>query len=223
MRSIAKLLTFFKISLIALFASCGQPKASPADAPVDAAAQEAVININVNVFLYSFDTAPQMSATFSDAEVAAAFAETNRIWDLAKIKFHVLAIQKLNFDASKFPAGSDALDAEGSKRMLSTLAPPRSGDAWNVIIFRKFFSGAPGAAGLYLAGIGTTHYTEINGKGETHYNILAHELGHALGLEHGTDPTNLMTPGMPEIALNLDSAQIATARAQAVIGPFGMR
>ncbi|MBK8203173.1 MAG: matrixin family metalloprotease [Bdellovibrionales bacterium] len=67
----------------------------------------------------------------------------------------------------------------------------------------------------------TIIFAEQNKDGEFHHTIFAHEVAHALGLDHTEIPGNLMTPGNAAVALKLNSEQIEKMRAQALIGPKG--
>lgn len=188
----------------------------PLDPPLDPG--DKVLEVRVKVYLYSFEAAPEMNTQFSEQEVEDAMAVVNQVWSAAGIHFNVEVVMPLFVSATQFPAGSENLGPQEIKAVMARIAPQESDPmVWNVAIIRRFNFGA---AGLYIGGKSTAYYTDVNSRNETHYTILAHELGHSLGLPHGEGLGNLMAPNPnPSEARQLTDEQISIARSQAVIGP----
>jgi hypothetical protein len=178
------------------------------------------ISIPVKVHLYSFAAAPELNATLKKGDVKKLFDEVNAVWKQAGIQWKVGEVTRREVSAGVFPAPDDRLNRLKFRRQIVEASPARDAKLpWAVAIMASF--PIPGG-GVYLPETRTVFYAQRNKFGEAHAEILAHELGHTLGLQHVQDTDNLMQAsnagGGAEQAKQLTAEQIATARAQALSG-----
>ncbi len=187
--------------------------------------------LSVRVHLLQSNELDALNATLDAGDVALLFAGANRIWEPAGVRWRIESIIReparhaAAYDKIFRGEGADPLDV-----MLSIF--PREnlfGDGWDVFVLRDF--GRVGAGGVYIsfpeaqvafvAEIGSSGEQRPSGSGP---RVLAHELGHSLGLQHVSCTTagNLMAPGCRgQDRTRLTAAQIRTVRQQASKGrPF---
>jgi hypothetical protein len=193
---------------------------SDEDLGTDDLAQTEIV-LKVRIYRYSFEAVPEFNSAFSRQELIEAIRTLNEIWSQANIRFQVEFVREVEISAQEFPEESKDLGRIEFKNLLASIAPePHDEKVWSIVLIRKF---SIRAGGVYLSdGVGTAVYTELNPQGMTYYNILAHELGHGLGLKHNDLPQNLMNSDVqePSEATLLTQHQITRAREQALIGPF---
>lgn len=210
-RRLSRLIGRLLVAPLALFpalAACSQP--APAH-------EAAVLTVPVRVFLYSFADRPELDATLDEPGVRTLFAEVNRVWSVAGIEWRVQSIERRRVAAG---AIDDDTRRDFRRGLVASAPAPDAARPWTVVIMRKF---PVPAGGVYLPEIGTLYYAQLNKFGESHAEILAHELGHSLGLRHVDDADNLMQAagaedGAAARARTLTAEQIATARAQVAAG-----
>ena len=176
--------------------------------------------LDVRVHVLASDFEP-LAANLTDGEVEALFDEVNVIWQQADVQWTVTnVIREPALNAATYAAILDGA-LPPSAEVLSTVLPSDNltRDRWDV-----FFVGTLGglAGGVYLAGVPAVIVAEFDpsvardlmGSGP---RILAHELGHSLGLVHVpcTVEGNLMAPGCATgVRTRLTENQIAMARRQ---------
>jgi len=201
--------------LCLLLAGCDESKSSKDNNEK----QDGQTIIPIRVFLYSFESDPDYSATFTEAEVYKAFERVDEIWSQAGIKWDIQSIEEKTISESKVPCFG-CLDKDSIKTTFVDIAPvPMDNSIWTLVIIRKM---PVNAGGFYAGQRYTSYYSELNPRGEHHPEVLAHELGHSLlGHEHPDIPGNLMSVGDPTQIVDLTAEQIAKAREQALIGPHG--
>lgn len=216
------------IALVAAVALCCGNVTGPETAS-DLLTGDAILNVRVH--LLQSDEFEALNATLDAADVVVLFAGANRIWDAAGVRWRIESVVReparnaAAFDKIFRGEGADRLDV-----MLSIF--PRENllaDGWDVFVLRDF--GRFGASGVYIsfpeaqvafvAEIGLSGEQRPSGSGP---RVLAHELGHSLGLQHVSCTTagNLMAPGCRgQDRTLLTAAQIRTVRQQAAKGrPF---
>jgi hypothetical protein len=180
-----------------------------------------LLQLPVRVFLYSFESTPEMNSTMQDQDVYKLFEVANRVWAPAKIFWKLESITRSQIDSKSFPKIEGQPDRFGARNQLIKIAPSKSNTKiWTVVIIRKF---PMPAGGVYLGQVKTLYYGELNPRGNHEANIFAHELGHSLRLKHTDATNNLMVAGSrtPSLATQLTPAQISEAREQAKKGePF---
>ena len=205
-----KLLVFV---LIILLYACASPE-GPRKAI--AAQDRAMIQLPVRVYLLSFDAAPDLNSTYDEHEVNLLFGEVNAVWRKWGIEWVPETISTLNVDRNEFPGVSAQETKRGFRNKLAAIVPAKEGSARRqVAIFRQF---PVEASGVYVREKETVFYGELNKDGKRFPIVLAHELGHALGLNHEKKEENLMYGGRaknPEKTHLLESRQIDLARSVA--------
>ena len=156
-----------------------------------------LLTIAVRVHLLRSEQEAALNTTLTAADVTRIFAKVNKIWAQAGIRFEVESVGETHL-----PAAGGGLPKE---RLLK--------DGLNVSYIKNadengFWTGA-------LAVVKDTASLQKvpGGLDEPIPRVTAHELGHALGLEHRQDVVNLMASGTTGFSLN--ESEIKTAREQA--------
>jgi hypothetical protein len=189
-----------------------------------AEAEDQTITLDVRVHLLASARSTALTTTLTEAELESLFGRVNEIWSQAGIHWH---IESLVHERASNP--------ELFERMLRGETPPDIGSVaaviprddlsegdWDVFFIRQLV----GAAGVYFPGIPAVLQPEVDPPGRRGLDgglsrILAHELGHSLGLQHVpcSPEGNLMAAGCPgENRTRLTSSQIMAARNQARVG-----
>lgn len=155
------------------------------------------LTVPVRVHLMQSEQEPAMNTTLTAADVTRIFAKVNKVWAQAGICFAVES------------AGTTRMTAAGGAMPRERLLQ----GGLNVSYVKDmeengFWSGK-------LAVVKDTAWLKKvpGGLDEPLPRVTAHELGHALGLPHRQDVTNLMASGTTGFSLN--ESEIATARAGA--------
>lgn len=187
-------------------------------------AQAQVQELPLVAYRYTFATESKMDSSLSKSDIETLVAEVNRIWQPYDIRWKLETIIDQRIDATQFPALTGSEGRVDIRKRLQDIAP--KGDdrkVWKMVLIKEF---PVPAGGLYLPEVKTVYFADTARGGKTSPIILAHELGHSLGLSHQQAPTNLMNPaagarnGATSDAQSLTADQSTTARRQAQEGPI---
>ncbi len=203
-----------------MLAACGE---SAPTSPEDGA-----INLEMRLHLLQSSELAALDATLTDDEVGEVIQAVNEVWAQAGVVWHTERIVReraLNPNVFRQVLN----DRSGNSTSLVAAVLPSENlrpDIWNVFLIRDF-GGTIG--GVYLPSNRVVVSAELDPLGNRDLSgatarILAHELGHSLGLNHVPciAAGNLMAAGCPlGTRTQLEPAQIRTTRQQAETGrPF---
>ena len=173
-------------------------------------AKAAIITLPVRVHLMQSATQPAMHTTLLEADIRRIFGKVNAVWAQAGIQFEVESIgPTLALEARPEAAGQSEF-----VRVKAMIPKERlSATALDVCYVKEvrpngFYYGEP----IVVKETASLRTVE-GGLDEPLPRVTAHEIGHALGLGHRQETTNLMASGTTGFSLN--EAEIATARAKA--------
>ena len=206
---------------IALILGACSDGAGPTDHPEP-------IELAVRVHLVQSDQLDELNVRLSDAEVTELMTAVNRTWAQAGVIWSLESIVREDARSeSLFHSALTDPNVSLVSVLTSVLTPENvRPDIWNVFLIRDF---AGGLGGVYLPIEKLVVSAEIDPSGQRNIDggmsrILAHELGHSLGLVHipCAGQGNLMAAGCaPGTRTLLDATQITRARFQAETGvPF---
>ena len=206
-----------------MLAACGE--SAPTGPELD---EDGGIHLEMRLHLLQSSELEALDATLTDDEVGEVIQAVNEVWSQAGVVWQIEQIVRepaLNPDFFRQvlndPFGNPA-SAVAAVLPKENIRP----DIWNVFLIRDF-GGALG--GVYLLRDRVVVAAELDPTGNRDLSggtarILAHELGHSLGLEHVPciATGNLMAAGCPRgTRTRLEPFQIQISRQQAETGrPF---
>lgn len=193
------------------------------------------INVPLYIWIITSSEQPDISYEVSDIELQAYVDGANLIWAGADIEFFIEQVERIDLGPELSTQYANFLSSDLSDRSIprsiiadTGLYNPIFGNM-NIVLLKEFGNAAGTAffvgSAIYLA--------ETNRRGEVRRpTILAHELGHALGLRHvdrSDRECNLMDAGVCNsfdemytsngvLVKSLHPCQVAITRALAPTG-----
>lgn len=168
----------------------------------------------VHAHLVRSETRPQLHTGMAEKDLQAVFAEVNRIWESAGIRFELVDVTEMH-----------AIDVapkrlfQRSRNWVKSALPVTAlvAGALDVCVVREmgpngFFYGEP----VVVSETATS--SKVRGGSENVVGrVLAHEFGHVLTLLHCKDRDGLMAPGLNGTLLKTDEIHAARQRAAALL------
>ncbi|GEP45531.1 hypothetical protein BGE01nite_48220 [Brevifollis gellanilyticus] len=161
---------------------------------------------------------PDMHTTLVEADVRRVMSKVNKVWAQAGIQFEIESIKTA--EAVPMPE-ENRLKSEfvRVKSMVpKSVLSPTGIDICYVKTVKPngFFYGEP------IVVKDTASLREVpGGLDEPLPRVTSHEIGHALGLNHRQDTTNLMQSGTTGFSLNAEEITTARAKAQEYLEKHG--
>lgn len=184
-------------------------------------ARDEFLVIPLRVHVLTSDLLPELDCKLTDEDVRRVVGKVNRVWHRAGIHFGLESIaREPAAEQEKFRLARD-LDPQVSLGLYRIIRPrgSRSFDGLHVYYIHRF-----AVNGVYLGSDfavvqETARLREVEGGiDEPVPRVTAHELGHALGLPHRQDRTNLLASGTTGTLLNEEEVAIARDRARGLKG-----
>jgi hypothetical protein len=187
--------------------------------------EEIVLPIRVHI-LHSSESS-RLNCGYTEAEITAWFERANTIWSAAAIHWD---LESFVYEQPNNPADFDRIaelgrdaDPEERRTTVHSTYPldQKLTPGWNIFFIHRMAFGS----GVYSPENKSILIGETSPDGEFNPSILAHELGHSLGLRHTPERYNLMAKRQlgiePKDKIRLNPKQIARARSIAESGnPF---
>ncbi len=193
--------------LVSLFLLATFANAYSVEPPV---ANLPIISLPVRVHLVQSETMPEMHTTLVEADIRRIFVKVNSVWAQAGIQFEIESIGPTQAVAPM----PEARGKQEFAQVKAMIPKERLGHAALDVCYVK----KVGPNGFFYEDLivakDTASLKEVpGGLDEPLPRVTSHEIGHALGLQHRQDTTNLMASGTTGYSLN--EAEIAMARAKA--------
>ncbi len=192
--------------------------APPRDVVAPPPADEFII-IPLRVHLLQADEVSDLHSVLTDEDVHRVLDKVNRIWNLAGVHWGLESIvREAAEDLDAFRESREASpDGRAPLNVFRRIRPrkTREFEGLHVYYIHKF-----SVNGVYLGSDfafvqDTAKLREVEGGiDEPIPRVTAHELGHALGLSHRQDRTNLLASGTTGTKLN--TREVETAREKAL-------
>ncbi|QOV88738.1 hypothetical protein [Humisphaera borealis] len=159
---------------------------------------------------------PDLDCKLTDADLARILGKVNKVWRMAGVQFHVQPIHRESpFEVEKF----DKVRAKalgGSLGLYRMIANPTTRDLPGIHVYYVHELPPNGVyIGQNLCFVKeTASLRKVEGGiDEPIPRVTSHEIGHALGLPHRQDRTNLLASGTTGTTFNEAEVKIARATA----------
>jgi hypothetical protein len=204
--------TFVLVALLSPMAGADEPSPDVTEPP----AYDEFLVIPLRVHVLTATDLPEVDCRLSDVDIDRIVGKVNRVWHVAGIHFGLETVvrepaaHQERFRLTRDRSGSAPL---GLFRILRPEAS-RSFDGLHVYYLHRFPVNGVYMGEDFALVQETARLRAVDGGiDEPIPRVTAHELGHALGLPHRQDRTNLLASGTTGTLLNAD--EVARARAQA--------
>ncbi len=202
--------------LCAAFAgiAAGPTSAPVRDEPTDAAPlptfePEEFLLLPLRIHVLRAEEFPKIDAQLRDEDIFRIVAKANRVWGTAGVRFLIESLVHEPAAELERVALAEAVGT-GNLGRYRELCPEASRSN---SVFHVYFVHEMEVNGVYL-GHGTAFVKDTaelraveGGIDEPIPRVMSHELGHALGLAHRQDDTNLMASGTTGTAFNADEVE----------------
>jgi hypothetical protein len=208
-------------ALCAAFAVTVLPRAAFAEEAAPAFTFERFLVAPLHIHLLVSTTEAALCTTLSDSDVERIIGKVNGVWSQAGIAFFVEKVTR------EEPAPLDAnpemrrFDQHGVVSRMPRES--RGGECYHLYYIKDFdVNGVCFPSAIFVKDTASLRPVE-GGIDEPIPRVTSHELGHALGLPHRQERTNLMASGTTGTSLNATeiecAREIAAKRGWFVSGP----
>ena len=166
--------------------------------------------------------APEVDCKLTDADVERIVRKANAVWSVAGVHFGIESI--VREPAARVDEFKRVRDENGGAAPLNAFRPlrpdaSRAFDGLHVYYVHKMPVNGVWMGGDFAIVQETAKLREVEGGiDEPVPRVTSHELGHALGLPHRQDRTNLMASGTTGTLLNEAEVKVAREKALHVKG-----
>lgn len=198
---------------------------SPLWLPLAARAEDAFtadqyLLLPLRIHLLRSKAAPDLNSTLTSGDIERITGKVNRIWKQAGVLFYLESV------VAEEAAGADLYQGLGENRTEAHLLLTRPKDSRSEQMIHVYYVHGMRPNGICFERAtdrifvkDTSELRRVRGGlDEFLPRVTAHEIGHALGLDHRQDTFNLMASGTTGFTLN--EAEVATARHAAEGFPF---
>ncbi len=208
-----------RLAVLFLLLSCLMPALTEETPPIpsgetNTTAQLEEIVVPVRIHLVQSESNADLATTLTDEDINRIMGKVNMIWAQARIRLPIESIVKTTALDIKPP------DKEKGYSWVMALMPKTNllEKGINVYYVKNLQPNGFYSRGfIYVKDTARLQPVE-GGLDEPIPRVTSHEIGHALGLPHRQDVTNLMASGKSGYSLNQAEIEITRAKAKEKIG-----
>ena len=167
----------------------------------------------LRIHLLSAPDTPAVTTTLTATDVARILPKINRVWAQAGMHFY---LESLVREQAANLSSDHELGKPDDRSVLLSLRPAASQDTNLLHVYyikRMSVNGVYLGPAIFVKDTASLRDVE-GGMDEPLPRVTSHELGHAFGLPHRQDTTNLMASGTTGIWLNEEEVRIVREQAR---------